>query len=343
VRSTKLRSSIERLLGAGAVAPPPYAFGCSDAALSFAAFGREDGALVLREYRREALEPGTFQHGLLGGPPRDPGALDERIAELVASLAAPVKEAALVVPDAWLRTAFAEVEDIPANGAGREEVLRWKLKRLVPFRVDELRVRAVEVTPLAGQEEARRLLLGFGIESLLAQLERSFEAAGVHLGRISNRGLAALGALAAPAGEAGGPGLLRGLVLAADDGYTVVFARRGPGGEEPVLHRFKAFAETLPRDARAAAVRRDLRLTRLFLADQYPNDRLDALVLAAPEGAAATWAEWLEGGLEHPVTLADDAPVVAVRQPRDGAGAPAPPPWPELLPLAGTVRQEVAG
>lgn len=329
------------------MAPPPHAFACSEGALAFASFGRDEGGLVLEDYRREPLDPDTFQHGLLGGPPRDPAAFAERVKGFVSGLGAGIRDASLVVPDAWLRTAFAEMTEVPANGAAREEVLRWKLKRLVPFRVDELRVRAVEVTPLAGQEEPRRLLLGFGLESLLGQVERAFAGAGVELGRISNHGLSALGALA-PGGADGGEPALHGLVLAAETHYSVVFARRTPdGGEEPVLHRFKTFSRDLPGDARAASVRRDSRLTRNFLEEHFPGVGLAGVVLAAPEAEAGAWAEWLEEGFGHPVARVWDGPVVAVRAPGEGGSGPVGPggaehpPWPELLPLAGTVCQEV--
>ncbi len=315
------------------MAVPPHALSCSETELAFAAFQRADGGLVLREYRHEALAPETFQHGLLGGPPREPRLFSERVAAFVSGLETSVKEAVLVVPDAWLRTAFAEVGEIPANGAAREDVLRWKLKRLVPFRVDELRVRAAEVTPLPGQEEPRRLLLGFGIESLFGQLERSFREAGVHVGRIANRGLSALGALAAD------EGVLTGLALATDEGYTMAVAR----GDEPVLHRFKPFSNALPAEARAAAVRRDGRLTRTFLEDHYPDHPLGEIVVAAPDGSTDAWIEWLEDGLGHPVKRPGAAAVVPVTAERgaafEGGSGPG---WVDLLPLAGTVCQEVA-
>lgn len=325
------------------MAVPPQAFSCSETELAFAAFQRAEGGLVLREYRREALDPQTFQHGLLGGPPREPRVFAERVASFVSGLETSVKDAVLVVPDAWLRTAFAQVGEIPSNGSAREDVLRWKLKRLVPFRVDELRVRATEVSPLPGPsapsgqadrsgEESRRMLLGFGIETLFGHLERSFREAGVNLGRIANRGLSALGAVATD------EGVLTGMALASDEGYTMAFAR----GSEPVLHRFKPFSGDLPPEARGATVRRDGRLTRTFLEDHYPGTPLGEIVVAAPDGAVDDWVRWLEEGFGHPVKRPGAAAVVPVRAEAgatwgDGAG----PGWVDLLPLAGTVCQEV--
>lgn len=334
MRSTKSPSSLERLLGLGPLPVPPHVFGCSPEGLAYGAFSRGAAGVALEEYRTETLDDGTFQHGLLGGPPREPKAFAERVRSFVAGLDRPVREATLVVPDAWLRTVFAEVGEVPSNGAAREDVLRWKLKRLVPFRVDELRVRAVEVTPVVGQQEPRRLLLGFGVETLMAHLERAFRAAGVHLGRITNRGLGALGAVEDP-GAPEGTGELAGLVLAGEAGYTVVFRR----GEEPILHRFKTFPRTMPEDARAASVRRDMRLTRTYLEEHWPDAELGSVVLAAPDDvSAAHWTEWLQAGLDRLATTPGDGAALRVRPP-EGPGRPS---WPELLPLAGAVCQEVS-
>ncbi len=306
-------------------------FGCSASGLTFASFERQGEGLVLQEHRVLELPANTFQQGLLGGPPREPRLFEEQVGELIRSLGTTVHEASLVLPDGWLRTAFAEISDLPSDAKGRDEVLRWKLKRLVPFRVDELRVRATEVTPLAAQEEPHRLLLGFGLETLFNHLERAFSAAGVRLGRIANAGLSALGALA-PAVRSADGGALTSLTMASPDGYTFVVSR----DDEPVLHRFKVFARELPEAARAASVIRDLRLTRTFLGEQFPDERIARALLATSETVAPVWGRWIEEGLEAAVELLGAEHLVPLRSSQDGL-----PPRHELLPLVGTACQEV--
>lgn len=321
------------------MAVPPQAFACSATALTYARFEREGDGLVLSRYVREELPADTFQHGLLGGPPREPRSFEERVAAFVGGLDGVAEEASLVVPDAWLRTAFTEVAELPTDSRGRDEVLHWKLKRLVPFRVDELRVRAAEVTPLPGQEEPRRLLLGFGLESLFSHVEHAFAAAGVRIGRIANEGLSAIGALS---DEVRGEGdrSLAGLMLVSDRGYTLVVVR----GDEPVLHRSKGFTDALPEDARGSSVVRDLRLTATFLAEHYPEQPLERLLLSAEEESAALWGRWLEQGDLCRVELLGPEHTVGVRiAPGAASGAAAVRSFleQELLPLVGTVSQEV--
>lgn len=326
------------MLGAGPMPVPPHAFGCSATTLTYAGFEREGDELVLTGHRTEELPADTFQHGLLGGPPREPRSFEERVAGFVESLGSSVSEAALVLPDSWVRTAFTEVADLPSDTRARDEVLRWKLKRLVPYRVDELRVRATDVTPLAGQAEARRLLLGFGLEGLFSHLERAFARAGVRLGRISNDGLSAVGALSSEVRDSGEG--LTALMLASERGYTLVLTR----GAEPVLHRFKSFPDSLPEQARGASVIRDLRLTGTFLEEQFPDLPVGRFLLAAPEEVAPRWGRWIEEGQVENLELLGPEHTVALRAsggesgtgPIGGLGARL-----GLLPLVGAACQEV--
>jgi hypothetical protein len=310
------------------VPAPPHVFSLDGERLRYGQILRDRHGFRLRAYREAALPRDPFQHGPLGGPLRDPAAFRELVAGMVKAVPGGVREASLVLPDSWLRVTFTESGDLPQEAAAIDEVLRWKLRRLVPFRVDDLRVDATEVSPIPGQEEPRRLLLGFAVEQLLVQVEESFAAAGVRLGKISNASLSLLSAVR-PAGG----GAFSALVLVVDEGYTLIFSRGG----EPVLHRYKGFTGSLPDAARASAVGRDLKLTRNFLDEHFPGAMLGSVLLLSPPELEPVWLDRLEEGLGRPA-----APVDGRHLPPLRAEEPGVPPWRSLAPMLGAARQEVA-
>lgn len=321
-----------RLLGFDPVPAPPHVVLLDERRLRYGQFLRDRQGFRFRSWREAALPRDAFQHGPLGGPLRDPAAFGQIAATLVQGLPG-VRDASLVVPDSWLRVTFAESGELPKAADARDEVLRWKLRRLVPFRVEELRLGAAEVSPLPNQEEPRRLLLGFAVDQLLFQIEEAFAAQGVRLGRITNNSLALLAALEQGQG-AGAPGSFTALVVVEDAGYTLVFARGG----EPVLHRYKSFTGALPESARASFVARDLKLTRNFLDDNFPGSGIGGLLLAAPPEMEPLWIDRLAEGLGRPAVPLDGRHLPAVRA-EDGSAVP---PWRDLAPMLGAARQEVA-
>lgn len=363
-----------RVLGAGPLPVAPHAFALTADRLSYAGFARDDGGFQFREQHHQELPEEGFHSGLLGGPLREPAAFAVSVKRLVDRVSLPVKEASLVVPDAWMRVAFTEMEELPRRTAAREEVLRWKLKRLVPFPVEEVRLDAMPVPPLPGSggRSQQRMLLGFAIEQLLGQVEDAFSAAGVRLGRITNQSLAALAALASggpggnPAGRRGGAGGLIALVVVEDAGYALLVVR----GDQPLLHRFKSLVAAppgqgqMPASAESAGtgeqgddieaelaglqrrlaaggreldrlVTRDLVLTRNFLAEQAPGVELDRALLLAPPEAESRWRDRLAEGLGVPVEPLGTQHLVPI------AVAGASPAWREVAPLLGAVCEEV--
>lgn len=325
MRSTKLPSWIKRLFGFDPLPRPPHVFALSGDRLRYGQITRERGGLRLRGALAANLPPDAFLAGPLGGPLRDPATFARLVAELVAKIPGGVKEASLVLPDAWLRISFAESGDLPRNEAALDEVLRFKLRRLVPFRVEELRVAAAEVEPLPGQEEPRRILLGFAVEQLLTQLEDAFAACNVHVGQIGNESLSMLDAL--PPGDEEG---FTALTAVDENGYTLVFARGG----EPILHRFKG--KTGSSDATfGGAIERDLKLTRNFLTEHFPDARFSQVLLAAPRELESLWLERLEVGLDE-AAVPLDGRILPVLQ-----GAEALPPWRDLAPLLGAVQRRI--
>jgi hypothetical protein len=201
----------------------------------------------------------------------------------------------------------------------------------VPFRVEDLRLAGSEVQPLPGQTEPHRMILGFGLETLLKQLEEAFEAAQIWPGRITNTSLSLLAALSSPSEEG-----LSAVVLVGDGGYTLVFALRG----EPVLYRYKTAGADASLAAEGSFVARDLKLTRTFLDDHFPDIPLHRVVLVAPPELEPSWRDWLEAGLGAPAELLSGWHLHRLREEdqQDLSGLS----WREVAPLVGLVSQEVA-
>jgi hypothetical protein len=326
VRSTRLLSSIERALGFDPLPVPPHVFSLGPQHLAYGSFDRRGDGFALRALHRVELPPGAFQRGLLGGPPKDPGVLEQALGDLRGRLPGTVREASLVVPDGWLRVSFGEGGDLPDGPRARDEVLRFKLRRLVPFRVEELRVGAVE---LPSQDASTpRLVLAFALETVLAQLEGVFERAGIHVGQVVSASLALLAALEPPEGE------VLAVALVETEGYTLAFAH----GAELLLHRYKAAGEGVESGVRAGLVRRDLLLTRNFLEEQLARTRIDRAFLVAPPDLETGWLNLLEDGLGLPVV-----PLRASHLPFSGSEAAFGTPLPLTLvaPMLGAATREV--
>ncbi|MEM9290244.1 MAG: hypothetical protein AAGD01_01025 [Acidobacteriota bacterium] len=333
MRSIKLPSWIERLLGTAPVPPPPHVFVLGESRLTYAHCAQQGRQVELSRYRSVLLEEPAVASGLLGGAVRQPQALTEAVQELCSSLPEPVSEASLVLPEEWFRVVFADVASLPTAAAERQQVLQWKLKRLVPFRVEDLRLSGTVLSSLPQQEEPVRVMIGFALDELLRGLEASFEEAGINLGWITGASLLSLDALRPVDDQA-----LTALALVQEGGYTLIFCR----GEEPILHRFKAADSPLPEDARRRLVERDLKLSRNFLDERFPGAPFQRVLLAASAGLEGHWEEWLQETLEAPVELVGENHVLPVNTDFDRGAPDAPTSWLEVLPILGIAQQEVA-
>ncbi len=282
MRSTKLPLWTERLLGLDPIPPPPHVFALDARELRYGCFHRGAQGFVYAESHSVEVPSEILAAGPLGAPMRKPQAFHGVVEDLMGYVSGPIKEASLVLPDSWLRLIFTELSELPRKAQARDDTLRWTLKRLVPFRVEDLRISAEMVTPFPAQEQPHRLLIGFAIELLISQIEDAFAAAGVEIGRIVNTTLA----LAASLDHTVAARDLAGLVAVYPDAYTLSFFRRG----EPLLYRYKATGET---PASGSAVHRDLRLTDSFLRQHFPQTPITRMFLAAPQEQEVQWLEWL--------------------------------------------------
>lgn len=305
---------------------PPVAISAGRRELRMATFRRSSAGLEPLAWATVPLPEGVFGTAALGGPVGDNAALESAARALVGRIGGRHPRASLVLPDAWVRGMTLELGELPEDAATRLEVLRFRLRRTVPFRIEELRLSAAPIEKLAGQEEALRVLALLASEGVCTALERAFAAAGVRFGQIVGATLARLDALAIG-------GRLPGLAAVASvepEGFTLVFARDGA----PVAWRQKGFTEGLSDQDRERLLAAELRLTRTFLAERLAGERLSAALLAAPAAVAPFWTRVLEDGLEQPVVALATEHLPLASTPPAGVE--------EYAPLVGAACREVA-
>ncbi|MBZ0111969.1 MAG: hypothetical protein K8J08_05890 [Thermoanaerobaculia bacterium] len=294
MKSTKLRSWTESLLGMGPLPAPPHVFSIDSGQLVYARFAIEEGwAPRLLERVASAIPAGILASADLGVRVLDAEGLEALVRDLVGRASGPIERASLIVPDAWLRLTFLDTEALPVAEDPRLEVLRWKMNRLLPFKVEELRIDAQEVDRLTTESAAVRTAIGFAREDLVAAIEKAFSAAKVELGLVTNRSSGLLAALAETVDEES----LSVVVLVEESHYTLIAARRG----QPVLYRYKALESDLSQNVVGEGVLRDLRLTRGFLAERVGDAEVEAVELVSEPAQRVRWQEWLRSGLGHDV------------------------------------------
>ena len=229
-------------------------------------------------------------------------------------------------------------------------MLRFRLRRLVPFRVDELRLEASVVEnrlarvapPASGsagnggngsgakaapESVGHRALVAFASEPLCAQLEEVFHRQGIRLGWIS-------GATAATLAGLGGAGEseVRGVARVESEGFTLVVA----SGGEPLVWRQKSFTDGLSDADRERLLGAELRLTRAFLAERFGSRGRIELHLAAPRTVEPFWNRVLEegfGSVPRRLRLEDLGVDSGAMGGEESAH--------DLLPLAGAVARRV--
>ena len=232
-------------------------------------------------------------------------------------------EASLVLPDRWLRLLFTELE--PELGTKPDDdVLRFKLKRLVPFRVDELRLRAGVVPSFPGQEGSR-LLYAFGVEQLLRDLETAFESRGVRIGQIASRTLYLVSLLR----ESERRSVL--VVNLEGDGYSLGYL----ADSVPYVFRYRAASVDLADPGQAAQVAQDLRILIGFIGEHLPQHGIEEALVCGPPQAAEPWVDLLRGRFELP-----SRPLEARDLPAALPGGQVA--WHQAAPLVAAATREVA-
>ncbi len=235
-------------------------------------------AIVFDEDRKEgarcaraAVPPEAFEIGPVGLHSVETEALVPVLRSLQEKIGG-CRRPSVVVPNSWVRLHLLDFDEVPGRLAELEEVVRWRLKKLLPIRPAELRIDAQpEKAPGGGW----KVLSVSGVERAWEELEAAFQAAGMQPALMTP----AIFALGEVGSSAGGNAML----LQTEPGVLSVVVRAH--GTVGLVHT----RLLPPADAAWTVVSRELRTIRLFLAERLGiEDRVDLLPMAMEsEGSEA--------------------------------------------------------
>jgi hypothetical protein len=166
----------ERLI----TSPPPntgWTLGVTDAIVVHRTAGGELHCAA------EEHSDGGFEVGPVGLQAMDSEVVVPAFARLKGA-AEGAQTAAVIVPTGWLRSFLIEIDRVSRKESELHDVVRWRLKKLLPVAPTDLRLSVVPLPETGGKKP---LLVMAGVERAMAAIEETFSSIGIEVGLITTR------------------------------------------------------------------------------------------------------------------------------------------------------------
>jgi type IV pilus assembly protein PilM len=147
------------------------------------------GRMVEMSSARE-LAPGTVVPDLMEANLRDGGALRQAIESALGSLGARSRDVIAILPDTAVRVVLLDFETLPAKREEAEAVVRFRLKKSLPFDPEEAKISY----HLQSMPKGSQVVAAVALKKVLEEYEAAFRDAGYSPGVVMPSMLAALGA-----------------------------------------------------------------------------------------------------------------------------------------------------
>ena len=183
------------------------------------------------------LRPGSFTPGLKAPLFHDRGAVLSAIRQAVGEVGLRDTKITVIVPDASVRVLLLDFDSLPPKAADIPPIVRFRLRKLVPFDVDDA---AISYQAMPSNDGLARLLVAVSPASVVSEYESVVREAGYDPGALLPSTLAALSAL-----RDDEPSLV---VNRNSNSLTTAIARQN----ELLLHRTLEFGDSEFPDSRPA-------------------------------------------------------------------------------------------
>jgi type IV pilus assembly protein PilM len=150
----------------------------------------ENGGRSLEACASAELAPGCVVPDLIEANLRQPDAVYEAIRDTLGSIGGRSHDVIAVLPDAAVRVVLLDFETLPSKRDEAEGVVRFRLKKSLPFDVDKAKV-SYHVQP---SNVGVRVIAAVALANVVEDYEAAFRQAGYQPGVVMPSMLAALGA-----------------------------------------------------------------------------------------------------------------------------------------------------
>jgi type IV pilus assembly protein PilM len=181
----------------GAAPRPPIAIEITSERIAGARLGHTGG---LDEFAVETLPAGTIVPSAVEANFTDQGAAKAAMERVCSRLRARDEDTALLIPDPVIRVFVQHFDEFPRSSQEAIPMLKWKLKKSVPFEVEETLIAYMRQSP---RENGVDVVTALGRLRIVREYESLAEGAGLHPGVVLSSSLAAVSLL-----EDGKPALL---------------------------------------------------------------------------------------------------------------------------------------
>jgi type IV pilus assembly protein PilM len=203
-----------------ASAPPDVAIEIAPDTVSIAVLGSRGAGATVQAYGAADLPPGAVQPSLTGHNVIDRGAVVQALRAACDRAGHRPGRAALVIPDAAARVALVRFDQVPSRRDDLEQLIRWQVKKSLPFAIEEA---AVTHSAGAAIDGGREFVVVAARREVVAEYEGVCEEAGIHAGLVDLATLSVANlylASGAPAGD--------WLIVHIRPEYTSIAIMRGP-------------------------------------------------------------------------------------------------------------------
>lgn len=160
---------------------PPVAFDLDQTSMAMVRIGRRKKERFIASYNVVEVPPDTVEIDFYSVRLKAPEKFAEIVREMVRREGAKLEKVSLLLPDNYARVAILTLDQLPRRRADALELVKWKTKKAVPFKVEEA---AIDFMVLPGPGPKVDLLAVLIPRAVVEGFEAAFNALDMHAGLV---------------------------------------------------------------------------------------------------------------------------------------------------------------